>query len=1107
VAANVAQDAATNGNTAATQYSITADLTVPTVTITSAATSPTKGAFTATFTFSEAVTGFVIGDITVGNGTASNFSATSATVYTATITPTTDGAVTVDVAANVAQDAATNGNTAATQYSITADLGDPIVLSVSLFGTPSSSASTVDFVVIFNKAVTGVDISDFALDASVGVSANLANISGSGSEYTVTVNGISGHGTLSVDLKSSGTGIIGLASNPLLTGFTRGATHSVGSAFDISKAIFDGEEDVFSVADQESDPRAIAFSTDGSKMFVMGVIGGDINEYSLSNAYDVSTAVYAGDSERLTGIPVGTPAAMAFNPDGTILHVLLFSPGKIVKYYLSTGFDVSTVSSTLTTDLIISPYPGRSITFSRDGRKMFLLGNNTDGNQDEIYVYNLSTPFDYGSLTSIDQRAFSVHAEEDLPVSLAFNSAGTKMYVLGNDVKDINEYNLSVAFDVTTAVYAGDAERFSVATQESAPRSMAFNADGTKMYILGRNGDDVNEYSIASPVITGTVAGQAVNDNATITPFASITVADPNGDNVSAIITLDDNTKGVLSGAGLSGSGPYTLVSTDASSLQASLRALVFDPTDDRVVFGNTETTIFTLEVNDGIFKDTDSRTTVVTNSIRPSLTITSAATSPTNGAFLTTFTFSEAVTGFVIGDITVGNGVASNFSATSATVYTATITPATDGAVTVDVAANVAQDAATNGNSAAAQLIFIADLTSPTVEIQGVPAWLNNFDPFVLTFAFNEPVVDFAANDLVLVNATISSFDIVSSTSYQISLVANTNTTLGISLPTNKLQDLAGNPNVVERSINIEFNSLPTDILLSETEIDENNALADEVGIMTTADADVGDVQTYSLVAGTGDDDNDKFSVTFDKLRTATIFDFELKSTYKIRLKTDDGHGGVFEKAFTISINNLNENPTNITLSNNVIDESDETNVLIGVMTATDQDDGESFTYELVSGDGDENNAMFSIDGNELFTNQAINFEDNEALTFRLKVTDSGGLTFEKSFEIAVLNVENEELRSFTKDSQNAQIKNFFTPNGDGINDKWVIDDILDNPINEVKVFGLDGKLLFSKRNYQNDWEGKFEGQLLPSGTYYYEINIFNGAAIIQGVLLLLTK
>ena len=104
---------------------LSSDTTPPTVTLTSTATSPTNvSPIPMTATFSEAVTGFVVGDITVGNGTAGNFVAVSSTVYTFDVTPAGKGAVTVSVATAVAQDAAANGNTAASQYSITYSVDD-----------------------------------------------------------------------------------------------------------------------------------------------------------------------------------------------------------------------------------------------------------------------------------------------------------------------------------------------------------------------------------------------------------------------------------------------------------------------------------------------------------------------------------------------------------------------------------------------------------------------------------------------------------------------------------------------------------------------------------------------------------------------------------------------------------------------------------------------------------------------------------------------------------------------------------------------------------------------------------------------------------------------
>ncbi|MBC3789513.1 Ig-like domain-containing protein, partial [Spirosoma utsteinense] len=98
----------------------TTDKTAPIPTITSSAGNPTTTSpIPFTVTFSESVTGFVAGDVTVTNGTLSGFSG-SGTTYTFNVTPSANGTVTVNVPANVAQDAAGNGNTAAaSQFTIT----------------------------------------------------------------------------------------------------------------------------------------------------------------------------------------------------------------------------------------------------------------------------------------------------------------------------------------------------------------------------------------------------------------------------------------------------------------------------------------------------------------------------------------------------------------------------------------------------------------------------------------------------------------------------------------------------------------------------------------------------------------------------------------------------------------------------------------------------------------------------------------------------------------------------------------------------------------------------------------------------------------------------
>ena len=82
---------------------------------------PVIGPFSITVIFSEPVTGFELEDLVVGNGVASELEGNGAR-YTATVTPTAAGPVTVDIAAGAAEDSAGNPSTAADQFSITAEL-------------------------------------------------------------------------------------------------------------------------------------------------------------------------------------------------------------------------------------------------------------------------------------------------------------------------------------------------------------------------------------------------------------------------------------------------------------------------------------------------------------------------------------------------------------------------------------------------------------------------------------------------------------------------------------------------------------------------------------------------------------------------------------------------------------------------------------------------------------------------------------------------------------------------------------------------------------------------------------------------------------------------
>lgn len=119
---------------------------------------------------------------------------------------------------------------------------------------------------------------------------------------------------------------------------------------------------------------------------------------------------------------------------------------------------------------------------------------------------------------------------------------------------------------------------------------------------------------------------------------------------------------------------------------------------------------------------------------------------------------------------------------------------------------------------------------------------------------------------------------------------------------------------------------SPPEDISISSSTIPEDLAQNSVVGILTSVDPDSFSF-TYSLVPGTGSDDNSSFTVVGNELRLNAALNYESKSGYTVRIRSLDEGGLSFEKSFTITITNVNEPPTNVFLVNAVDTLSEATN------------------------------------------------------------------------------------------------------------------------------------------------------------------------------------
>ncbi|WP_196803240.1 cadherin repeat domain-containing protein, partial [Dolichospermum circinale] len=229
--------------------------------------------------------------------------------------------------------------------------------------------------------------------------------------------------------------------------------------------------------------------------------------------------------------------------------------------------------------------------------------------------------------------------------------------------------------------------------------------------------------------------------------------------------------------------------------------------------------------------------------------------------------------------------------------------------------------------------------------------------------------------------------------------------------------------------------NETPTNLTLSTSTVAENKTVGTVIGNLSTTDPDTANTFTYSLVSGGGATDNSLFTITNNQLKTNAVFDFETKNSYSIRVRTTDQGGLFFEKQLTIGVSNVNETPTNLTLSNSAVAENKVLGTVIGNLTTTDPDTANTFTYRLVTGTGATDNSLFTITNNQLKTNSVFDFETKNSYSIRVQTRDQGGLTYQKQLTINISNLTDNTITG------TANTNNITTTN-----DKDIIDAVAGN-------------------------------------------------------------
>jgi len=492
-------------------------------------------------------------------------------------------------------------------------------------------------------------------------------------------------------------------------------------------------------------------------------------------AFAIDNPTHVG-SLKVSTNNADTPRHITFNTDGTKMFIIDGSQDYVRQYSLSTGFDISTAeydSNSERFDLFLNAATGdgqpRQMVFNTDGTKMFVIGNAAD----EINEYDLSPGFDV-STGSFNSRIDITNTVGGGPHGLAFNTDGTKMFVAEKTGSNaLHEFTLTTGFDISTANNDGTHVTSNVLSEQDGKRhGISFNTDGTKLFVVGNNvnsigsDDSVNEYILSTGFDISTATYDSTFDVSNEEP-------DPHGIAFSA-----DGTKMFIlapkidNGDGTGKVNEYTL------------------PTAFNIVDDGPTVTITT---SNGNCDDTVSSTTLSY-----------------------TATFSESVTNFVIGDITVtgtangGSPEASNFDGSGTTYTFDVVQGSSDGTVSVSIAEGIAIDVSTDENSASNTCTLTIETVEPTVTItssSGDSGDTTSSTTLSYTATFSESTSNFVVGDITVTGTAnggspeASNFD-GSGTTYTFDVVqGSSDGTVSVSIATGVATDAAGNDNTASNT------------------------------------------------------------------------------------------------------------------------------------------------------------------------------------------------------------------------------------------------------------------------------------------------------------------
>ena len=762
VAADAATDGLNTGPASAVSATATWDAAAPTVGITGVPPKiNSRTALTARFAFSEDVTGFATGDVTVTGGTKGAFAAADGSSYTLAVTPT-GGA---DVVVTVAADAATDGINAGPASAVSATAAwDASVPAVGITGVPPKINSRTVFTATFTFSE---DVAGFvAADVTVTGGAKGA-FSGNGRSYT-----------LAVTPAGSADAVVTVAADAATDGLNTGPASAVSAT-----AVWDAVAPTVSIAGvppkiNSRTPLSVTFGwsedVSGFAAADVTVTGGAKGAFTAADgsSYTLAVTPAGGSNVAVTvaadaatdGLNTGPTSAVSATATWDAAAPAVSITGVPPKIGSRTVFTATFTFSEDVAEFVaadVTVTGGAKGAFSGNGRS-YTLAVTPAGSADAVVTVaadaatdGLNTgPASAVSATAVWDAVAPTVSIAGVPPKINSRTPLSVTFGWSEDVSGFAAADVTVTGGAKGAFAAADGSSYTLAVTPAGGSNVAVTV-AADAATDGLNTGPTSAVSAtatwdaAAPAVT--IGGVPAKIGSTAALGATFTFSEDVAEFVAADVTVTGGAKGAFSGNGRS----YTLAVTPAGSADAVV-TVAADAATDGLNTGPTSAV----------------SATATWDAAAPTVSITGVPPKIGSTAALgVTFAWSEDVTGFAAADVTVAGGAKGAFTAATASSYTLAVTPTSGSNVTVEVAADAATDGLNTGPTSAVSATATWDAAAPAVTIGGVPAKIGSTAALGVTFAWSEDVTGFAAADVTVTGGAKGAFSAVNGSSYTLAV------------------------------------------------------------------------------------------------------------------------------------------------------------------------------------------------------------------------------------------------------------------------------------------------------------------------------------------------